>query len=204
MVNSKTNEEPKRKPKVKSNRRDFLFVCLKKLCIPPQEPKVSKNGKNNIFQIDFLTSRQTLLTWEGDLSRSFDYLLELIIIIFIIGSKEFPDSLSLSLSLSPSLSLPIRLYHSSLPTGPPIYTQCPHKAHASKFLLVGHHCLLYVLGSMEERYLCVSHVLFVLIGWFVRWEVSGHVGGGHRRTSLLPCFSNNQTELIIKTQSFDS
>ena len=51
---------------------------------------------------------------------------------------------------------------------------------------------VYVKGSIEERPFwvrpcfssSVPHVLFVLLGWFVRWEVSGRVGI-NRRTSLM-------------------
>ena len=59
---------------------------------------------------------------------------------------------------------------------------CPGMAVVGKFLLVDQYWHNHVKGSVEERCLwdrpCFSssipHVLFVLIGWFYGWEVSGH------------------------------
>ena len=63
----------------------------------------------------------------------------------------------------------------------PNYIQCPHRADVTKFLLVSQYWYVHVQGSMEEYYLWVClcfyssvlHVLFILLGWFLRWEVSG-------------------------------
>ena len=51
------------------------------------------------------------------------------------------------------------------------------------FLLVGQHWHVHVMGFLGERLLwvrpcfssSVSHALFVLFGWFLRWEVSGRI-----------------------------
>ena len=107
-------------------------------------------------------------------------------------SSSSPSSITLTAQISQSLPHSIRPYHPLLPAGLPNYILCPHRAEVNKFLLVGQPLQVHILGSIEERLLSfrsclsssVSHVLFVLVGWFLRWEVSGRVGV-HRRTSLM-------------------
>ena len=56
-----------------------------------------------------------------------------------------------------------------------------HRADIFKFSQVGHHWCIHVLESIEEHcwwvhsYFSSSapHILFLLFGWFVRWEVGG-------------------------------
>ena len=68
----------------------------------------------------------------------------------------------------------------SLPAGLLDYLLCPYQAVVDKFLLVSQHLHIHVKGSIGERCLWVCpyfsdsvlHVLFVLFGWFLRWEVS--------------------------------
>ena len=94
---------------------------------------------------------------------------------------EDPEKDFASLNMIIHDTLSIHPYYPSLPAGLPNYTLCPHRANVNKFLLVGQHWHVHELGSTEERHswvgLCFSgsvpHVLFVLHGWFLRWEVSG-------------------------------
>ena len=60
--------------------------------------------------------------------------------------------------------------------------QCRLRANVNKSLLVSKHWCIHVSESIREHCLCVSpyfsagglHVLFTLLGWFARWEVSDH------------------------------
>ena len=73
-------------------------------------------------------------------------------------STDFPNSLS------------IRSHHPSLPAGIPIDVLCSPRADVKRFLLVGQHERhLWVLSCFSSS---VSRVLFVLLGCFLRWEVS--------------------------------
>ena len=81
-----------------------------------------------------------------------------------------------------SLAVAIRFYRPSLLEGILDDTQCSHRADVGKFLLVGQHWRVHVSESIRERrrlwihfnFSCTTpHVLFVLIGWFVRWNVDG-------------------------------
>ena len=80
-------------------------------------------------------------------------------------------SLSLSRSLSLSSFVPI-INRNIL---------CPYWADVDKFLLVSQHLKVCVKRSLGESLLWVCpyfsssvlHVLFVLFGWFWRWEVDG-------------------------------
>ena len=81
--------------------------------------------------------------------------------------------LTLSFSLSLSLSPTIRLYHPSLPVGPPNYIQYPHRTDINKFLLVGH-----VLWSIEERLLLVRvyvEHLYSSTDTAITWKKSGFI-----------------------------
>ena len=88
---------------------------------------------------------------------------------------------SLCLSLSFSLLLSIHLYHLSLPIGIQDYILCPHRPVVCKFLLVSGNWHVHDKVSIGERHLLVHpsfystvlHVLFVLFGFFKRWEVNG-------------------------------
>ena len=83
----------------------------------------------------------------------------LIILIMLLS-----DSLSLSLSLS------IPLYHPLLLVAHPDCIPCLHKAVVGKFLLVGQHWHVHVMGSIGERYFrfrpyfssSIPHILLVL------------------------------------------
>ena len=60
--------------------------------------------------------------------------------------------------------------------------QCPHTADEYKFLLVDQHVSPYLGVYRKTRPDFISnthHVLLILFGWFVKWEVSG------RTTALL-------------------
>ena len=84
-------------------------------------------------------------------------------------------SLSLSFSLSLSLSLYLSIYLSHR------FRQVFQIEIVNKFLLVSQYWHVHVKGSIRERRLwvrpCLSssvpHALFVLLGWFLRREVSG-------------------------------
>ena len=84
-------------------------------------------------------------------------------------SMDFPDS------VFPSLYHP---YHPLLSVGLPNYILCPYRADENKSLLIDKHWDVHVRGSIEELYSWVrpcfsSCVLFILLGWFLRWEESG-------------------------------
>ena len=97
-----------------------------------------------------------------------------VIYIFHLHQITLTEWISLSLSHS------ICLYCSSLPAGLPNYILCLHRADVNKLLLVNQHWHVHVLGPMKEHHLwvhpffysSVPHV-FVLLVWFLRWEVSG-------------------------------
>ena len=108
------------------------------------------------------------------------------IFLYIITSR-WQHSFALPYSLS--LSFAIHPYHPSLPanppnsvhTGLPNHTQCPYRDDVNMFLQVSQLWHVHVLGSVEKHRLKVcpcfsssaSHVLIVLLGRFMRWEVSG-------------------------------
>ena len=81
------------------------------------------------------------------------------------------------------LSLAIRPYHPSLRVGTDGCILCAYRGDVSRTLLVGQHWYVYVQESIRERHFwvrpCISigilHVLFVLLEWFVKWEVSGYI-----------------------------
>ena len=82
-----------------------------------------------------------------------------------------------SVMSSPS-SCTIHPYHLSLLSGLPNDILCLHRADVNKFLLVSQHWQIHVLGSIEESHLWIppyfsSSVWYVLLGWFLRLEVSG-------------------------------
>ena len=81
----------------------------------------------------------------------------------------------------PWLFLSIGPYHPSLLASLPNYILCPYRAVIDRSLLVGQHWHDHLKKSIEEHHLwvrpcsssSVPHVLFILLGWFYRWEVSG-------------------------------
>ena len=99
------------------------------------------------------------------------------------ASTDFTDSLSLSVSVSVSvsLSLSIRPYHASLPAVHLGYIPYPYRSFIDRFSFDGQHLHVCVKRSIEESRLWVHpyfssnvpYVLFILFGWFCRWEVSG-------------------------------
>ena len=75
----------------------------------------------------------------------------------------------------------IHPYRSSFPAGLPKLHPVPHRAYINKCFLVVQHWHVHVEGSIEESHLwvrpylsSVSHVMFVLLGWLLRWEVGNH------------------------------
>ena len=66
-----------------------------------------------------------------------------------------------------SLSLSINPYHPSPPAVLPNYILCTHRADVNEFLLVSQHWVCPCFSSS------VPHMLFVLLGWSLRWKVSG-------------------------------
>ena len=102
--------------------------------------------------------------------------------LFLFHFLSLSVSLSLlhSLSLYLSLSLSVHLYRPSLRAGPLDCIQYPHRADVCQFLLVGQHWPVYTKEfTWERRWLIrfyfsksTQHVLFVLLWWFWRWEVS--------------------------------
>ena len=78
------------------------------------------------------------------------------------------------------LFLTIHPYHLSLLVGLLDSILCQHRADIFNFLLFGPHRGYHMLVSIRERHLLVlicfsssaHHVLFVLLGLFVRWEAS--------------------------------
>ena len=95
--------------------------------------------------------------------------------VCVSSSSYRTDSMDFSDTLSPS----ILIIHCP-PAVLPNYILYPHRADVNRFLLVSQHWLIHVLGSIEEHHSwvfpCFSssvlHVLFVLLGWFLWWEVS--------------------------------
>ena len=80
---------------------------------------------------------------------------------------------ALTAGISLRLTLSIRPYNPSLLVGLPNYILCPYRTDTNKFLLVGQHWNVHVLGSIEERHLwvrpCFSNgVLHVLFGFWDR------------------------------------
>ena len=75
----------------------------------------------------------------------------------------------------------ICLYHPYVPAGLLDYILCLYRAVVDKFLLVVQYSHIRVKRSIGERRLWVRryysssvlHVLFILFGWFQRWEVGG-------------------------------
>ena len=68
-------------------------------------------------------------------------------------------------------SLTICPNYLSLPVGPPNYIQCLHRADLCKFLLVNQYLHIHVKNVYPCFSCSVPNVLFVLLGWFVKWEV---------------------------------
>ena len=85
-------------------------------------------------------------------------------------------------STVPWLFLAIHPYHPSLPAGLLDHILCPHTGNVSPC------CLADTGTSMWECHLWISAyfsssaqlVLFVLLGWFVRWKVIGCPGAASR------------------------
>ena len=83
--------------------------------------------------------------------------------------------------ISLTLSFSVHSYRLSLMVGFLYFIPCPHRGDIKKFLLVGKCWHIHVKGSIEERHLwiclcsnnSIPQVLFVLLGWFLRWEVNG-------------------------------
>ena len=95
-------------------------------------------------------------------------------------NTEFPDPHSLSLSLS--LSLSHTHTHHSLLADPLDSIQCPHRVDVCKSLLIGRYWGVHLWSLWENvthelvhPYFIsrIQHVPFILIGCFVRREVSG-------------------------------
>ena len=92
------------------------------------------------------------------------------------------DSLSLSLSLARTLRPPVSIIHRSKQVLLTAFGVSIELMHVSKYLLVDQHWCVHTLKSIGERSSWVRpcfisnllHVLYVLLGWIVRWEVSGH------------------------------
>ena len=104
-------------------------------------------------------------------------------------SKDFLDS------LSPFVPIIHRSWH-GLQTISSVRTELMQ----NNSQLVNQYCSVHVLGSIEECRFWVSpcffssvpFVLFVLLGWFVRWEVSGHQGSIEECPLwVCPCFSSS-------------
>ena len=61
--------------------------------------------------------------------------------------------------------------------------QCLHRADSCKFLLVNQHWCVYMQKFIGEYHLWVhpffssigQYSLFILLGWFVKWELSGYI-----------------------------
>ena len=82
-----------------------------------------------------------------------------------------------------SLILPLTIHPNRLLllTCPQECTQCPHSDDDCNILLISQHWRIHVLMLIRQRCYCVRiyfssnspYALFVLLGCFVRWEVSG-------------------------------
>ena len=98
-------------------------------------------------------------------------LLLLIIIIIIIIESCWQHRV-------PWVALTIRSYHPLLLEGPLDGISCLHRADTCKSLLVSKYWCIPVQESIREHYLYIHpyftcRALFIFLGWFVRWEVSG-------------------------------
>ena len=79
------------------------------------------------------------------------------------------------------LFLAIHPYHTLFMVGLLTGIECQHRVDECKFLLVGQHWCAHILVSLRGHCLWVclnlfsraSHNVFVLLGWFVRWEAGG-------------------------------